>query len=281
MQVAPRPHQPLAFQTQRRAASRGLAVASLSLSLVVATPSVSAFAATASTAPASVAPTTAPKPSAATTAATPVPPLAAPGKPAAQTLVAAATVKKISIFASPEAKKPVSTLDNKTNFSGRHVFVVLEHRPGWYKVLVPTRPNGRTGWVKAGEIGLFTTDYSIAISLSKRELTVFKAGKEVLRETVAIGQSKYPTPTGVFFIREGVRPSNPKGAYGTFAFGLSAYSNVLTRFGRGDGQVGIHGTNAPAKLGQAVSHGCIRMRNETVTKLSKMLPQGVPVVIEA
>jgi lipoprotein-anchoring transpeptidase ErfK/SrfK len=221
------------------------------------------------------------KPVAATTASTPVPPLAAPGKPATQTLVAAATVKKISIFATPEAKKPVSTLDNKTNFSGRHVFVVLEHRPGWYKVLVPTRPNGRTGWVKAGEIGLFTTDFSISVSLSKRELVVFKAGVEVMRETVAIGQSKYPTPTGVFFIREGVRPSNPKGAYGTFAFGLSAYSNVLTKFGRGDGQVGIHGTNAPAKLGQAVSHGCIRMRNETVTKLSKMLPQGVPVVIEA
>ncbi len=42
-----------------------------------------------------------------------------------------------------------------------------------------------------------------------------------MREKVAIGQSKYPTPTGVFFISEGVRPANPKGAYGTFAFGLS------------------------------------------------------------
>jgi lipoprotein-anchoring transpeptidase ErfK/SrfK len=84
----------------------------------------------------------------------------------------------------------------------------------------------------------------------------------------------------VFFITEGVRPSNPKGAYGTFAFGLSGYSNVLTRFGRGDGQIGIHGTNAPAQLGQAVSHGCIRMRNEAVSKLAKLLPQGVPVVVE-
>jgi lipoprotein-anchoring transpeptidase ErfK/SrfK len=209
-----------------------------------------------------------------------VPALAGPGRPGVETLVAAASVRKVSVFAEPGAAKPVLVLDSRANFSRRTVFVVVGHQPGWYRVMVPRRPNGRTGWVKSSEIGLFTTPYSIAVSLSRRELVLYRNGVEELRERVAIGQPRYPTPTGVFFITEGVRPSNPKGAYGTFAFGLSGYSNVLTRFGRGDGQIGIHGTNAPAQLGQAVSHGCIRMRNEAVSKLAKLLPQGVPVVVE-
>lgn len=210
-----------------------------------------------------------------------VPVLASPGNPATETLVAAASVRRVSVFPKPGAAKASYVLDNRKNFSGRNVFVVVGHEAGWYQVLVPRRPNGGTGWVKASEIGLFTTEYSISVSLGRRELVVYRSGQEIMRERVAIGQAKYPTPTGVFFISEGVRPANPKGAYGTFAFGLSAYSNVLTRFGRGDGQIGIHGTNAPGLLGQNVSHGCIRMRNEAVSKLSKMLPQGVPVVIEA
>jgi lipoprotein-anchoring transpeptidase ErfK/SrfK len=262
----------------RRPAARSrigaLVLVSATLALAPGVPGV--FVAEAATAATSTtaAPTT-------TVALTTVPPLAAIGKPAAETLVAAATVRKVSVFATPNAAKPVSVLDNRKNYSGRTVFIVVGHQPGWYQVLVPSRPNGRTGWVKASEIGLFRTTFSIAISLSKRELVVYDAGKEIMRETVAIGQAKYPTPTGVFFISEGVRPANPRGAYGTFAFGLSGYSTVLTRFGRGDGQIGIHGTNQPTKLGQNVSHGCIRMRNEAVTKLSKLLPQGVPVVIEA
>jgi lipoprotein-anchoring transpeptidase ErfK/SrfK len=98
---------------------------------------------------------------------------------------------------------------------------------------------------------------------------------------VAVGSPKYPTPLGSFYMRELARPRNPKGAYGPWAFGLSAYSNVLQTFGRGDGQIGIHGTNQPDLLGQSVSHGCIRMRNATITKLAQMLPQGVPVEIVA
>jgi lipoprotein-anchoring transpeptidase ErfK/SrfK len=61
---------------------------------------------------------------------------------------------------------------------------------------------------------------------------------------------------------------------------LSGYSNVLTDFAGGDGVVGIHGTNDPSTIGKDVSHGCIRMTNENITKLAKSLPLGVPVVIQ-
>ena len=189
--------------------------------------------------------------------------------------------KQIKLYDKPLTSAKFVTLQNKTNFSGRHVFVVEERKGDWVRVQAPMRPNGRIGYVRASEVALYQHDFAIDVSLSARTLTLYKAGKVLMTEKVAIGQPQFPTPTGTFFIRELARPRNPRGAYGPYVFGLSGYSNVLTRFGRGDGQIGIHGTNQPGLLGGAVSHGCVRMRNEAITKMAKMLPQGVPVTIRA
>lgn len=198
-----------------------------------------------------------------------------------KTIVAAAKKRVTPIYPSVGAIKPNLSLDNRKNFSGRHVFVVVAQEGQWLQVKVPARPNGRTGWVKAADVTLYQHDYAIVVTLSTHTLVVYKGGKELMRETVAVGKGQYPTPTGSFFIRELARPSNPRGAYGPWAFGLSGYSNVLQKFGRGDGQLGIHGTNAPKALGTNASHGCIRVRNESITKMAKTLPQGVPVEIVA
>jgi lipoprotein-anchoring transpeptidase ErfK/SrfK len=211
-----------------------------------------------------------------------IPPAPVTGVVPAKTMVAAALTRFVNVYDSPTAKKPSVKMDNRKNFSGRHVFLVVgKGDPGWLKVLVAARPNGRTGWVKTSEVGVFEHEWAIVVSKSTFTLTVYKAGVIVQTEKIAVGQNKWPTPTGMFFIRELARPANPKGSYGAYAFGLSAYSNVLTQFGRGDGQIGIHGTNAPAALGTQASHGCIRVSNDGITKMAKTLPQGVPVDIRA
>lgn len=46
----------------------------------------------------------------------------------------------------------------------------------------------------------------------------------------------------------------------------------------GDGYA-LHGTNKPESIGQAVSHGCVRLRNEDIEKLYDMVPVGTPVYI--
>ena len=46
----------------------------------------------------------------------------------------------------------------------------------------------------------------------------------------------------------------------------------------GDGY-GIHGTNKPETIGRSVSHGCIRVRNEDIELLYRMVPVGTPVYI--
>ena len=80
-------------------------------------------------------------------------------------------------------------------------------------------------------------------------------------------------------LHELLQQANPSGAYGPYAFGLSAYSNVLYSFGGGPGQIGLQGTNEPGALGTNVSHGCIRISNSGISRLARILPLGTPVQI--
>lgn len=46
----------------------------------------------------------------------------------------------------------------------------------------------------------------------------------------------------------------------------------------GDGYA-LHGTDKPESIGQSVSHGCVRLRNEDIETLYRMVPVGTPVYI--
>jgi hypothetical protein len=58
------------------------------------------------------------------------------------------------------------------------------------------------------------------------------------------------------------------------------YTGVLGthRLYLGDGY-GLHGTDKPETIGQAVSHGCVRLRNEDIAYLYSVVPVGTPVYI--
>ena len=58
------------------------------------------------------------------------------------------------------------------------------------------------------------------------------------------------------------------------------YRGVLGthRLNLGDGYA-LHGTNKPETIGRAVSHGCVRLRNEDIAQLHAMVPIGTPVYI--
>jgi lipoprotein-anchoring transpeptidase ErfK/SrfK len=56
---------------------------------------------------------------------------------------------------------------------------------------------------------------------------------------------------------------------------------VLDQFGTGDGQIALHGTRDPTGLGRALSHGCVRLHDRSVTMLAALLPLGTPVTIRA
>ena len=65
-----------------------------------------------------------------------------------------------------------------------------------------------------------------------------------------------------------------------FGVNQRRYKGVLgtRRLLLGDGYA-LHGTNNPSSIGQAVSHGCVRLRNEDIEKLYEMVDVGTPVYI--
>lgn len=151
----------------------------------------------------------------------------------------------------------------------------------WHEVWLPVRPNGSHGFVRDADVTLSYHDYKLRVNLSEHNVKLYTAG--VLTETfpVGVGDDRTPTPGGTFYTKELLEPTNRGGPYGTYAYGLSGFSNTLTQFAGSDGVVGIHGTDQPASVGTDVSAGCIRMRNADIERLVGRLPLGVPVEVIA
>jgi lipoprotein-anchoring transpeptidase ErfK/SrfK len=150
--------------------------------------------------------------------------------------------------------------------------------PRWYRVQLPIKPNGVTGYVRAAAVDTGRVRTRIVVDLSARKLTFFRRGKLILRTAVAVGSSATPTPTGRYYVNQRLISEDPRGPFGPAAIGISAFSTVLTGWVQG-GPVAIHGTNDPSSIGRAVSNGCIRVRNPILRKLFKATPAGTPVLI--
>jgi lipoprotein-anchoring transpeptidase ErfK/SrfK len=149
----------------------------------------------------------------------------------------------------------------------------------WYRVLLNSRPNDAAGWVPAEAVRVQRTPWRVTVRLGDRKLELRKAGKVVGRWTVAVGTQANPTPKGSFALSEIVKQRNPAGFFGTYILTLSAHSEKLSEFDGGDGRVALHGTNRPQLLGQAVSHGCVRLANSVATRIGRTVPAGSPVDI--
>ncbi len=176
---------------------------------------------------------------------------------------------------------PVATVADRTAFGTATVLGVAAPPAGdgWVSVFVPTRPNGLQGWVRASDVRLEPLTAEVFVDLTARTLRVVDDGVEMGTWPIAIGRPDRPTPTGRFFVTDKIATGDPNSVWGAHAFGISAFSDVLTDFIGGIGQIGIHGTNNPDSIGQAASSGCIRLPNEVIDGLIERLPLGTPVHI--
>ncbi len=149
----------------------------------------------------------------------------------------------------------------------------------WLKVMLPGRPNSSTGWIKRAGTEKIFTHWSIRISTGSRRLWVYYAGRIANTFSVVVGKPSSPTPTGTFFVEEAViMPVSEPG--GPYALALSARSNVFSEFDGGPGQIGIHGRDGlGGTLGQAESHGCIRLATPDIDWLVSRIGPGTRVTI--
>lgn len=201
--------------------------------------------------------------------------------------VATAKELTIDVFASEDAteadREIVSGVDTSVD-TIPIVFLVKEPADGErIEVYLPVRPNGSSGWVDAADVDVSTVPYRIEVGISEKRIRVFDGEEVIVDEPVGVGREDRPTPGGIYYLKELLQPPTPGGPYGSFAYGLSGFSNVLQSFAGGPGVIGIHGTNDPSSVGGDVSSGCIRLQNDVIERMVDEigLPLGTPVEILA
>ena len=193
--------------------------------------------------------------------------------------IADANGADVPLFSAPGDAEPGLTLKNPTWEGLPVVFLVMGQQGDWLEVQLSRRPHQHTAWVRAADVSLRQTTYRVVVDSSSKRLTAYDGNTVVMEAPIGVGVGRTPTPTGAFFIDGAVQLANPNGPYGTHQLSVAAFSNVLTSFGGGNGQIAIHGTNQPAKVGSAVSNGCVRMTNDDITRLVSFVPIGTPVEI--
>ena len=202
-----------------------------------------------------------------------------------RTTYAAVVQERASAYRRPGSSRLASFGPENVN-GVPTVFAVLGKRVDaacaaqWYRVQLPLKPNGSTGWVRAADVELAPITTRIEVDLSDRRVTLFDSGRRVLSATAAIGSPQTPTPTGHYYVNQRLIPTDASGPFGPGAIGISAFSEVLTGWTQG-GPIAIHGTNRPDLIGLAVSNGCIRVHNDLLRRLFDRTRAGTPVTVRA
>ena len=148
---------------------------------------------------------------------------------------------------SEDYRVPFATLVNVNQLTDPNLLFVGQ------RIVIPGLPNP------------VTIPYSINVSISNRTLTLFENEAMIKTYPIAVGRILHATPLGDYVIIN--KAPNPGGPFGTMWMSLSKK------------HYGIHGTNDPSSIGQAVSRGCIRMFNHDVEELASIVPIGTRVRI--
>jgi L,D-transpeptidase catalytic domain len=195
----------------------------------------------------------------------------------------APVLRDVEAHAQPDSRSPVvAYLTRRTPEATANLVLVLDAslraKRQWVRVRLPVLPNNRTAWVRRSDLGGYRFVHThLVVDRERFTATLFYDGRVVFRAPVGVGTAESPTPAGRFYVRNKLSGfGNP--FYGPVAYGTSARSPVLTDW-PGGGFVGIHGTNAPELIPGRISHGCVRMRNSDILRLSRLMPVGTPLTI--
>lgn len=124
----------------------------------------------------------------------------------------------------------------------------------------------------------------LVVHLGARQVTLYQNDEPQATYDIAVGREGWETPTGSFQIlnlRENPAWRNPiTGEVVTNSAENPLGSRWIGFWTDGKHQIGFHGTNQDELIGQAVSHGCIRMRDADIQALFTQVAIGTPVIVE-
>ncbi len=122
----------------------------------------------------------------------------------------------------------------------------------------------------------------LVISLSSRRVTLYEGNTRLKSYPIAVGRAGWETPTGEFkvmdmqqnptwinpFTGKAIASGDPKNPLGSYWIGF---------WTDGNNWIGFHGTPEASSVGQAASHGCVRMYNRDIEALFQEVSLGTVV----
>lgn len=154
---------------------------------------------------------------------------------------------------------------------------VIAKKRGWTQVLLPSRPNGSTGWLKSAQLDQRETPYLIRVHLGSRQLELIRDGAAIGSWSVAIGAPETPTPVGRTFLLGSIVDAEQ--SFSPLILPLGSHSDTLDTYGGGPGTVALHGWPDDSVFGSAISNGCIRVPADALDQLSQV-PLGSLVIVD-
>ncbi|MBB3663266.1 hypothetical protein FB384_002170 [Prauserella sediminis] len=182
----------------------------------------------------------------------------------------------VAVYDKPSGK-PFAKLPTKQISSPTWVPVIAE-KGDWAQILLPTRPNGASGWVHTTDetVEEARNDFAVTVHRDDFTLEITEKGEQIGEWTIGVGKDEHPTPTGRQYIIASIEEQ--VNDYSPIVLPLSYHSESHETYGGGPGTVGIHTWPDNSFVGKANSDGCIRVTKEALDELVK-LPLGTIVEV--
>ncbi|SDP93208.1 Lipoprotein-anchoring transpeptidase ErfK/SrfK [Actinopolyspora xinjiangensis] len=160
-----------------------------------------------------------------------------------------------------------------TQFESPTWVPIVAERGDWARVLLPSRPNGSTGWVRLGteKVHKAHSPYVVDVDVGNRRLVVLEDGREIGSWSVGVGSADTPTPRGRTFILASIKETVSD--FSPIILPLGTHSETYTTYGGGPGTVALHGWPNPEVFGAPSSDGCVRVPGDAL-RLLRSLPLG-------
>ena len=175
----------------------------------------------------------------------------------------------------------LADLASRTGFGSVQQLWVVHVSGRWLGVVSPLVGNNRLGWIPAADASLTRVDWELKVSLAARRLLVLHGSRTVRTYEIAIGKPSAPTPTGRFAVTDRLTTGDPGGPYGCCILALSAKAPHSIQDWSGGDRIAIHSTPETSSIGQAVSHGCMRLTPAEGRWLLEHIPLGTPTLISS
>ena len=148
----------------------------------------------------------------------------------------------------------------------------------WLEVRLPAWfSHGLTsGWLNAERVQMRVNRWRVEVSRAAGTMTILRDGQVVRSAHVGTGTESTPTPRGLHATYDHWRST--ESVLGEWTVSLTTHSPQVPVFDGLQAVVAIHGWRAGGGSSGAVSHGCIRVADDSIMRMVALeLPVGTPV----